>query len=742
MKVKLGAFLLFVLVFLLSPLFQKVTHAQAFTLSGHISDSTGTAIGGATLDVFNAGTTIDIVPPTISDNSGDYNFSVPGGNYDIKVTPPLGSNFSSALALSQTISSNTVLNFILTSAESNSLSGHVYDPFGNPLSGQQVYLDATNGTRTSTFTDSSGSYSLQVQSGVYDFNIYTSENTPSVNAPQYYHLTANHYSLTQSTIADITLPAKKVDVHVQDSSGIPVSGVEIDTSFGGGPSITLGGIAFEYTSKYGYSHPGPATDSSGNVTLWLFPVDSNHPYTFTATPPSGSIYSTITLNNIVVTTNQTELISLQFVHDPPVTTAILSPDPDTQGNYSDPTTVTLSAIATPGFSIESTNYSIDGGSQQIYTQSFTVGGDGSHTISYWSIDNMGVFESPKSKIFTIVSNRPPIIDTINDAIRNEGEMYSANGLFTDPTSISWLAIVDYGDGSGEQLLILSGMNFSLSHVYHDNGIYTVTIKITDNQGAIGTETAVVTVYNINPSIGIISVASNPLAVNTATLASASFSDPGVLDTHTASWDWGDGNIVTGTITELNGSGSVSDSHQYTVSGVYTVTLTVTDKDGGVGTNQYQYVVVYDPQGGYVTGAGTINSPIGAYTLDPTLSGLAHFGFNSKYEHGANIPTGKTRFRFQVAGLRFESTNYDWLVVAGAKAMYKGVGTINDSGNYGFMLSAIDGQINGGGGVDKFRIKIWDIDNNNALVYDNMLGADENSNPTTVVNEGSSIVIHQ
>ena len=58
-------------------------------------------------------------------------------------------------------------------------------------------------------------------------------------------------------------------------------------------------------------------------------------------------------------------------------------------------------------------------------------------------------------------------------------------------------------------------------------------------------------------------------------------------------------------------------------------------------------------------------------------------------------------------MNFHSTSYEWLVVAGARAQYKGEGTINGSGNYGFMLTAIDGQINGGGGVDKFRIKIWD-----------------------------------
>ena len=57
-------------------------------------------------------------------------------------------------------------------------------------------------------------------------------------------------------------------------------------------------------------------------------------------------------------------------------------------------------------------------------------------------------------------------------------------------------------------------------------------------------------------------------------------------------------------------------------------------------------------------------------------------------------------------------------MAGARAQFKGTGTINGSGNYGFLLSSIDGQVSGGGGVDKFRIKIWDT--NSVVVYDNRM----------------------
>lgn len=79
-----------------------------------------------------------------------------------------------------------------------------------------------------------------------------------------------------------------------------------------------------------------------------------------------------------------------------------------------------------------------------------------------------------------------------------------------------------------------------------------------------------------------------------------------------------------------------------------------------------------------------------------------------------------------------------VISGGRKAQYKGVGTINNSGEFRFMLTAIDGD-QPGGGQDKFRIKIWsDV---NGLIYDNQLNDPDSNDPTTVL-RGGSIVIHQ
>jgi hypothetical protein len=111
--------------------------------------------------------------------------------------------------------------------------------------------------------------------------------------------------------------------------------------------------------------------------------------------------------------------------------------------------------------------------------------------------------------------------------------------------------------------------------------------------------------------------------------------------------------------------------------------------------------------------------------------------------GATVPTGQTEFQFQVASLNFHSDSYDWLVVAGARAQFKGTGTINGAGSYRFMLTAIDGNLlANGSGTDKFRIRIWSGDDaSKGLVYDNQAGASDTTDPTTVIG-GGSIVVHK
>ena len=240
-----------------------------------------------------------------------------------------------------------------------------------------------------------------------------------------------------------------------------------------------------------------------------------------------------------------------------------------------------------------------------------------------------------------------------------------------------------------------------------------------------------------PVVSAITAPLAPVAVNTAINVSASFSDGILSTTHTAAWSWGDNTTSAGGVTEANGSGTVTGSHSYAADGVYTVTLTVTNNLGGSAQSVFQYVVVYNPSAGFVTGGGWITSLAGAYAANSALTGQANFGFNARYHSGDTVPTGSTQFQFPAANLTFQSASYDWLVITANQAQYQGSGTINGTGNYGFLVTAQD---NGGRPADLFRLKIWDKSNNNAVVYDTQPGAPTTAAPTTPLG-GGRIQVH-
>jgi len=242
-----------------------------------------------------------------------------------------------------------------------------------------------------------------------------------------------------------------------------------------------------------------------------------------------------------------------------------------------------------------------------------------------------------------------------------------------------------------------------------------------------------------PIVGEITAPQDPIQVGTTVEASAGLTYDGNFSDLEAVWAWGDGETSPGTIVETPVA-SVSGSHVYDVAGVNRVILTVTSiPEGTSGSGTFEFVVVFDPEGGYVTGAGFINSPAGAFTAAPSMYGKATFGFVSRYRRGATVPTGRTVFVFRVADLRFQSTSYDFLVISGARAQYKGTGTINGEGNFKFLLTATDSAVSGGGDVDKFRIKIFVA--GGGVIYDNQPGAKDDANLTTELG-GGNIRIHK
>ena len=273
----------------------------------------------------------------------------------------------------------------------------------------------------------------------------------------------------------------------------------------------------------------------------------------------------------------------------------------------------------------------------------------------------------------------------------------------DPLSALWSA----GGGT------VSGDTFTAGQVV---GVFDVGLVV--NDGKLDSAPAVTTVEVFNPNRAPVAVANGPYRVAVGqqiTFNSAGSSDPDG-DALTALWTAGGGMVFGNTFT----AGQVV--------GVYDVGLVVNDgqmNSAPVATS----VVVFNPNGGFVTGGGWIKPS----------TGKATFSLSAQYATGASVPTGSVQFA--VGNVSFASTNLQWLVVNGARAQFSGEGTLNGVGRYGFTLTVIDGQVAGGGGVDKFRIKIWDIDNGDTVVYDNQPGALDSAAPTTRLG-GGNIVIHK
>jgi len=122
---------------------------------------------------------------------------------------------------------------------------------------------------------------------------------------------------------------------------------------------------------------------------------------------------------------------------------------------------------------------------------------------------------------------------------------------------------------------------------------------------------------------------------------------------------------------------------FTEAAVYEACVKGEDEPGNVGEETCAFLVVYDPTAGFVSGGGWVQSEAGYCQLDEaceTAQGKANFGFISRYKQGAQTPTGETQFQFAAGNLNFHSDSYDWLVIAGPRAQYKGSGKINGVGD--------------------------------------------------------------
>jgi len=362
-------------------------------------------------------------------------------------------------------------------------------------------------------------------------------------------------------------------------------------------------------------------------------------------------------------------------------------------------------------------YSNENGNWDIYT--INIDGTGKTQLTTDISDDKGGYFSPDGSKIVFVSDRNG---------NNDIWMMDANGDNQVPlTTNTYDDLLPSWSPDGNKIVFVSDRNGNYD-------IWVMELSF-DDEGAITSN----------------SIASpNPVPVGTSITLTALVSDETTGGSAISSAEFSiDGGLFSGMSAEDGTFDGVTEEvttniEPFMEAGVHNICVRGTDTAGNVGETECILLAVYDPTGGFVTGGGWINSLEGAYMSDSSLTGKANFGFVSKYKKGADVPIGHTEFQFKVADLNFHSDTYEWLVVAGPKAMYKGIGTINGEGSYGFMLSAIDQELTPSTDVDMFRIKMWDKEDGDAVVYDNQIDdADDadDADPATAI-QGGNIVVHK
>lgn len=212
--------------------------------------------------------------------------------------------------------------------------------------------------------------------------------------------------------------------------------------------------------------------------------------------------------------------------------------------------------------------------------------DGFFTVYARVYDKDGAV-SGVQQVSVNVGNVLPVVSAAGDTAINEGGAFAGSGSFTDSGADTWSATVDYGDGGGQEPLTLNpDKTFSLGHVYTDNGNYTITVRVADDDG-VGTKSLALVVNSVAPTAAITGASRGVRGQSLGFTFSAT--DPSSADMakpFTYTINWGDGAET------LTGPASLGNrSHVYATAGTFTISVTATDKDGVVGAATTKSVVI-------------------------------------------------------------------------------------------------------------------------------------------------------
>lgn len=152
---------------------------------------------------------------------------------------------------------------------------------------------------------------------------------------------------------------------------------------------------------------------------------------------------------------------------------------------------------------------------------------------------------------------------------NLGANVTANARDSEPSDAA-TSIVEYAWSWGGEDFVVG--NATMTHLYEEAGLFVVTLRVTDDTGAVAFVNQSVLVRGQHPNayfqLDQIVVGGSVEARVNATFSEPS---PGAGAIVRYEWDWGDGNGYQ--------DGNVTETHVYSDAGAYTIRLRVTDDAG-------------------------------------------------------------------------------------------------------------------------------------------------------------------
>ena len=322
-----------------------------------------------------------------------------------------------------------------------------------------------------------------------------------------------------------------------------------------------------------------STDPDGSISLYEWDCTSDGTYDISGTSATGLSCTYADDGAYTVTLRVTDDGGSQATDTAAVDILNLTPTAEANGPYTGTRGFPIAVSATGSSDPDGvlTLFEWDCENDGTYEQnaaaptgsSCTYATVGSYTVGLRVTDDDGGQATDTATV--TVGNDPPTADAGGPYSGDEGSAIALDG--TGSFDVGGGSVVqwewDCTDDGVYDITATSGTGSACT--YTDNGTFTIRLRATDDDGATAEDTATATIANVDPTIASTTGPTSgdegdPLSF-TAVGADAGADDVAGL---TYAWDWGD----TGT-----GSGA-STAYSWSDEGTYTVTLTVTDDDGG------------------------------------------------------------------------------------------------------------------------------------------------------------------